>query len=171
VAAIPGSYCSQSMGASLRRSPLFRLIPIFYQAIDEPPPTPKPAYPELSEFPDESEYAQRPQTPSPYAVSSCTGLASFTTGETIRTSRHTTKLCRSPLLPANQYIGMQSPDSNSNSSRCSEYPRPISSSPPTLFHSAQSDTRYAHAFRQLPSFDAPMQTRISIPSKHRRPNP
>lgn len=140
-------------------------------AIDEPPPTPKPAYPELTEFPDEPEYAQRPQTPSPYAVSSCSGLTTFASGETVRAPRHTTRTSRSPLVPTNQFTGMQSPDC---ASRCSEYTKPMPSSPPMLFHmspSTQSDARYAHALRQLPnSFDGPMQTRTSIPSKRHRPN-
>ncbi|OJA11882.1 hypothetical protein AZE42_10383 [Rhizopogon vesiculosus] len=138
-------------------------------AIDEPPPTPKQAYPELNEYPDEPEYAQRSQTPAPYAVSSCAGLASFAPGETIRASRHTSKACRPPLQPTNQFTGMQIPDSHA--SRRPEYARPMSSSPPTIFHmspGAQSEARYA--LRQLPSFDGPIQTRISIPSKHRRPN-
>ncbi|KAG0698781.1 hypothetical protein DFH29DRAFT_1002546 [Suillus ampliporus] len=136
-------------------------------AIDEPPPTPKPDYPELNEFPDEPEYAQRSQTPSPYTISSLAGLASFAPGETIRASRPTAKIPRSPLLPANQPTGIPHPDSNV--SRCSDHPSP---SPPTIFHispSPPNDARYA--LRQLSSFDTSMQTRISIPSKHRKSNP
>lgn len=137
-------------------------------AIDEPTPTPTPDYPEPSEFPDEPEYSQRSQTPSPYTISSLAGLTSFAPGETIRVSRATNKTPRSPLLPANQSTGMQPPDPNI--SRCSEHPR-LSSSPPTIYHmspSSPSDARYA--LRKLPSFDTSMQSRISIPSNHRKSN-
>ncbi|KAG2346191.1 hypothetical protein BDR05DRAFT_1057820 [Suillus weaverae] len=134
-------------------------------AIDEPPPTPTLDYPQLSELPDESEYSQRSQTPSPYTISSLTGLTSFTPGETIRAPRAPNKSSRSPLLPTNQFT----PDLNI--SRRSDHTRP-SSSPPTIYHmspNSPSDARY-YALRQLPSFDTSMQPRISIPSKHRKSN-
>ncbi|KAG1880837.1 hypothetical protein F4604DRAFT_1748128 [Suillus subluteus] len=133
-------------------------------AIDEPPPTPTPDYPEFSEFPDEPEYSQRSQTPSPYTISSITGLTSFAPGETIRAPRAPNKSSRSPLLRTNQFT----PDSNI--SRCSDHRRP-SSSPPIIYHmspNSPSDARYP--LRQLPSFDTPIQPRISIPSKHRKSN-
>ncbi|KAG2136570.1 uncharacterized protein EDB93DRAFT_1168378 [Suillus bovinus] len=129
-------------------------------AIDEPSPTPTPDYPEPSGFPDELEYSQRSQTPSPYTVSSFTGLTSFSPGETIRVPRAPNKLSRSPLLPTNQFT----PDSNN--SRCSDHTR---SSPPTNYHMSPNDARYE--LRHLPSFDTSMQPRISIPSKHRKFNP
>jgi hypothetical protein len=134
-------------------------------AIDEPPPTPTPDYPELSEFPDEPEYSQRSQTPPPYTISSLTGLTSFAPGETIRAPRAPNKLSRSPLLPTNQFT------SESNVTRCSDHKRP-SSSPPTIYHMSPNppnDARYP--LRQLPSFDTSIQPRISIPSKHRTFNP
>ncbi|KAG2351613.1 hypothetical protein BDR07DRAFT_1500829 [Suillus spraguei] len=127
-------------------------------AVDEPPHTPTP---ELSEFLDEPEYSQRPQTPSPYTLSSLTGLTSFPHGETIRASRVPNMSSRSPLLPTNQFT----PDSNI--SRCSDHTRP-SSSPPTIYHMSPSDARYP--LRQLPSFDISIQPRKLIPSKHRKSN-
>jgi len=145
----------------------FFIVPsnlISYQAIDEPSPTSEPAHSELGGFPDEPEYARRSQTPSPYGVSSYTGLASFTSGETIHASRDIAKICRSPLQPPHHFT--QSPESNTLRAR------PMSSSPPTLFHlspGTQSDARYA--LRQLPSFDAPMHSRTSVHSKHRRSDP
>ncbi|KAG1869262.1 hypothetical protein C8R48DRAFT_700856 [Suillus tomentosus] len=130
-------------------------------AIDEPPPTPTPNYPEPSEFPDEPEYSQRSQTPSPYTISSLTGLTSFPPGETIRAPRAPSKSSWSPLLPTNQFT------SDSNVSRCSDRARP-SSLPPTNYHISPSDAHYE--LYQLPSFDTSMQPRISIPSNHRKSN-
>ncbi|KAG1744905.1 uncharacterized protein EDB91DRAFT_1080445 [Suillus paluster] len=134
------------------------------EAIDEPPPTPKPNYPDLNDFPDEPEYAQRPQTPSPYTISSLTGLASFAPGETIRVSRPPNKIPRPPLLPANQPTSMPHPDSNM--SRYSDHP---SSSPPTLFHMSPSppnDARYVFGvpvflFLVLPCYVAPVTKQMT----------
>jgi hypothetical protein len=152
------------MGRLPSSSPLHRLTLILSQAIDEPPPTPTPNYPEFSEFPDEPEYSQRSQTPSPYTISSLTGLTSFAPGETIRAPRAPNKSSRSPLLPTNQ----STPDSNI--SRCCDHTRPPSS-PPTIYHiSANSTSDARYALRQLPSFDTSIQPRISISSKHRKSN-
>ncbi|KAG1743812.1 hypothetical protein EDB19DRAFT_1697071 [Suillus lakei] len=150
-------------GLSWSRYPV-PIVPNPWAIVDEPTPTPTPDYPELNEFPDEPEYSQRSQTPSPYAISSFTGLTSFAPGDTIRASRAPNKSSRSPLLPTNQFT----PDSNI--SRCSDHTR-LSSSPPTIYHmspNSPSDARYA--LRQLPSFDTSMQNRIPIPSKHRKSN-